>query len=207
MTQQLREQSVPAPVPKITYEQFLAQTPEDAHVEWVNGEVVAMAPISNEHQNLSLFLLTLIQTFVTHRKLGIVRYEPFQMKTGPNLPGRSPDILFLANENRHRLKPVYLDGPADLVVEIISPDSRARDRGEKFYEYEEGGVREYWLVDPARKQAEFYLLGNDRLYHPAVLTEGAFQSLVLKPLSLKIDLLWQDPLPPADELLRQQRLI
>lgn len=46
------------------------------------------------------------------------------------------------------MKETYLDGPADLVVGIVSPDSVGRDRGEKFYEYAQGGVPEYWLIDP-----------------------------------------------------------
>ena len=81
------------------------------------------------------------------------------MKIGPDLPGREPDILFIAREHLDRFRDTYLDGPADLVVEIISRDSRARDRGDKFYEYEQGGVREYWLLDYLRRQAEFYQLG------------------------------------------------
>ncbi len=43
----------------------------------------------------------------------------------------------------------------DLVIEIISPQSRGRDRGDKFYEYEKDGVKEAWVIDYPRKQAEF----------------------------------------------------
>ena len=54
------------------------------------------------------------------------------------------------------MQATYLDGPADVVVEIISPESRLRDRGEKFAEYEMGGVREYWLIDSERHEADWY---------------------------------------------------
>jgi Uma2 family endonuclease len=63
------------------------------------------------------------------------------------------------------LQNAYLEGPADLVVEITSRDSRARDRGEKFYEYEQGGGRGYWLLDYLRRQGEFYQLGLGGIYH------------------------------------------
>ena len=46
------------------------------------------------------------------------------------------------------------------MVEIASPESRLRDRGEKFAEYEAGSVREYWLIDRERKEADFYRLGE-----------------------------------------------
>ena len=42
------------------------------------------------------------------------------MKTGPELPGREPDLLFIARENLGRLEGVYLDGPADLVIEVVA---------------------------------------------------------------------------------------
>ncbi len=61
------------------------------------------------------------------------------MKTGSERPSRLPDIIFVAKENLSRVKENHLDGPADLVVEIISTESRSHDRGEKFYEYEQGG--------------------------------------------------------------------
>lgn len=147
-TEALARPARAAPPGKMTYEEFLAWADEDTWAEWVNGEVVVMAPASNRHQMLVGFLLNLIQHFAEAHALGRVLCAPFQMKTGPDLPGREPDILFIARERLDRIQYSYLDGPADLVVEIISPDSRARDRGEKFYEYEQGGVREYWLLDP-----------------------------------------------------------
>src|SRR5882724_11677383 len=81
----------------ISYEQFLEST-DGEHVEWVDGKVVPMAPISNEHSDVAGFLLTLMRIWTEHKKLGVVRFEPMQMKTGKDLPGRSPDVLFLSNE-------------------------------------------------------------------------------------------------------------
>ncbi|HXG66626.1 MAG TPA: Uma2 family endonuclease [Blastocatellia bacterium] len=198
-----------APPPgKITYQEFLDWLDDNTHAEWVNGEVALMSPVSKPHQDIARFLLNLISYFVESHQLGAVYYDPFQMKTGPDLPGRAPDILFVARENLSRLKDTYLDGPADLVVEVISPESRARDRGEKFYEYEQGGVREYWLLDPFRKQAEFYLLGEDGIYRLAPVGEdGVFRSRVLEGLWLRVNWLWQEPLPPLMDILRQWRLI
>ncbi|MBI4552844.1 MAG: Uma2 family endonuclease [Candidatus Latescibacteria bacterium] len=207
-TEQLAAPAVPSLPMKMTYEEFLAWADEDTYAEWVNGEVIPISPISGEHSDLGGFLLTLITLFVDTRQLGVVRYDPFQMKTGPDLPGRAPDILFVANDHLSRLKDTYLDGPADLVVEIISPESRARDRGEKFYEYEQGGVREYWLLDYLRKQAEFYGLGDDGIYRPVPVGEdGIFRSKVLEGLWLKVDWLWQEPLPLLLSVLKEWGLV
>lgn len=197
-----------SPLPeKISYEQFLEWLNEDTWAEWIDGEVVLMSPIDDLHQDLSGFLLALFRIFVEHGGLGVVRHEPTQMRTGPDLPGRSPDILFVAQANRSRLKKSYLEGPADLVVEIVSPDSAGRDRGEKYYEYEQGGVREYWLIDPQRKQAEFYHLDEHGIYRLAPITDGIYRSEVLEGLWLRVEWLWQEPLPPVLDVLKEWQLV
>ena len=166
-----------------------------------------MSPASHLHQRITAFLTAILQHFVQARGLGEVVSAPFQMKTGPNLPGREPDVMFIAAEHVERIQTTHLEGPADLVVEIISEESRARDRGEKFYEYEAGGVREYWLIDPIRKQAEFYVLDDRGIYQLQQLQEGVFRSVVLDGLWLKVDWLWRSPLPRLMDVLREWGLV
>lgn len=182
----------PAP-PRMTYEEFLAWPHENPHVEWVDGRTVVMPPISDEHTHVGRFLINVLTQYTEARSVGTVFYDPYQMKAAPDLPGRAPDVFFVAKDNLSRVRRTHLEGPADLVVEIISPDSRARDRGEKYYEYEQGGVPEYWLIDPQRRQAEFYVLGDDRLYHAARTDDGVFHSTVLHGLWLRIEWLWNRP--------------
>ena len=113
---------------KMTYEEFLNWADDKMHAEWVNGEVIFMGTVSGEHSELGRFLLAIFSIWVEFKHLGAIRYDPFQMKTAPHLSGRSPDVLFVKNENLSRMKKNHLEGPADLVVEIISPESRARDQ-------------------------------------------------------------------------------
>lgn len=198
----------PSPPAKMTYEEFLDWADEDTYAEWVNGEVILMSPATDVHQALIGFLGALLQHFVEAHKCGVVRVAPFQMKTGADLPGREPDVIFLANEHLGRLTETHVKGPGDIVVEIISCDSRGRDRGEKSYEYEQGGVQEYWPIDPLRKQAEFYLLGADGIYHQIPAGEdGIFRSTVLDGFWLRVDWLWQKPLPPLMSVLKEWGLV
>jgi Uma2 family endonuclease len=135
-----------------------------------------------------------LNVFVQTKRLGVIRKEPFQMKPSADLPGRSPDVMFVASANVPKLRPLYLDGPADVAVEIVSPTSVAVDRGEKFDEYEQGGVREYWLIDPLRKQAEFYQRGEDGLFRLIPIgADGAFRSATIPGLWLKVAWLWDRP--------------
>lgn len=189
----------------ISYEAFLEWADEDARAEWVDGEVLLMSPASTRHQDIADFLTAALRLFVEHHDAGRVLSAPFQMKLEN---GREPDVLFVASDHLDRLQDTYLDGPADLVVEIVSPESGPRDRGEKFYEYEAGGVPEYWLIDPARQQVELYRLGADRQYRlvqPA--DEDRYDSAVMPGLWLRASWLWQDPLPKVLDVARQWELV
>jgi Uma2 family endonuclease len=189
---------------RLTYEEFLAWLDEDTRAEWVDGELVMSSPASYTHQDISSFLLSILRAFVEAHHLGVALGAPFQMRLSHS--GREPDLLFLASAHADRRKPTYLDGPADVVVEILSPESATRDRGEKFFEYEAAGIPEYWLIDPMREQAEFYQLGADRLYRAAPLDAGGrFTSKAIPGFELHIAWLWQ---PPAVlEALRELGLV
>jgi Uma2 family endonuclease len=192
---------------KISYEEFITQTSDGAWAEWVDGEVIFMT-VANENFDVTFFLAALLRHFAEAHDLGRVFGEPFQMKTGPNLPGRAPDAFFVAKENLIHLKKFFFNGPADLVIEVISTESRTRDRGEKFYEYEEGGVREYWLIDPQRKQAEFYQRDTNGYYQMISADEtGSYHSQVLPGLWIKVEWLWQEPLPQLLNVLKEWKLI
>ncbi|MCL6500273.1 MAG: Uma2 family endonuclease, partial [Firmicutes bacterium] len=107
-----------------------------------------------------------------------------------------------------RLRDRYLDGPADLVVEVGSSESRLRDRGEKLAEYEAGGVREYWILDPDWQRADFFVLGPDGRYdrrRPG--PDGVYRSEVIGGLWLRVEELWRDPLPPVLQVLRDLGLV
>ncbi|HIE30079.1 TPA: Uma2 family endonuclease [Candidatus Poribacteria bacterium] len=98
----------------------------------------------------------------------------------------------------------YLDGPGDLVIEIISKESIDRARGRKFVEYEAGGVQEYWLIDPLRSQAEFYRLGSDNHYHVFLLdAKGIYHSQTVTGFWLKVARLWKYSLKGKNRIFCQ----
>lgn len=183
----------PVQRPKLTYEEFLAWADEDTLAEWVDGDVLMTSPASFEHQQIVNLLVSTMRPFVETHQLGIVLGAPFQMKVGER--GREPDVLFLGNEHRDRLKPTYLDGPADVVIEVVSPESVSRDRGDKFVEYEQAGVQEYWLIDPRRKIAEFYRLDEQGRYQTVQSGEtGEFPSAVVLGFRVRIEWFWRPPM-------------
>ena len=192
----------PSQPARMSYEEFLDWLDEDTLAEWVDGEVIMSSPASLRHQSISHFLAQVMGVYAEQHDLGEIILAPFQMKLAES--GREPDLLFVAREHLHRLGDTYLTGPADLAVEIVSPESAGRDRGEKFYEYERAGIAEYWLLDPQTRRAEFYQMGPEGQYHlTAADTEGVYRSVVLPGLWLRVDWLWQQPLPRVLDVLRE----
>ncbi len=192
----------PAQPPRMSYEEFLAWANEDTLAEWVDGEVIMTSPASLRHQSIGGFLAQVLGVYVEEHDLGDVIVPPFQMKLAAS--GREPDLLFVAAEHLHRLRTTYLDGPADLAVEIISPESVGRDRGDKFYEYEQASIPEYWLLDPQARRAEFYQLDPAGVYQLiAPDQEGVYRSAIVPGFWLRVSWLWQDPLPRVLDVLRE----
>lgn len=195
------EQAAPARL-KMTWEEFLDWLDEDTWAEYVDGEVIVHSPASTLHQLVRKFLMFLIDAYFSERPIGQLLDAPFLMKIASHPNGREPDLLVLLHEHADRLKQAMLDGPADLVVEIISPESEGRDRGEKFVEYEAAGIPEYWLIDPIREAVMFYRLDEQQHYQLVPLDEeGYFHCGVLPGLRVNPAWLWQEPLPNLAETL------
>lgn len=185
----------------MTYDEFLEWANEDTLAEWVDGKVVMASPASVKHQMLVRYLTRVLSEFADTFDLGPVLPAPLQMKLSHS--GREPDVLFVANSHLDRLQGTYLNGPADLVVEVISPESGARDRGEKFYEYEAAGVPEYWLLDPEAERAEFYQIDEHGKYQQvAPDSDHIYHSRALPGFWLKTGWLWREPLPRVTVTLR-----
>jgi Uma2 family endonuclease len=81
-TEPLATPAAPALTQQMTYEEFLAWADGDTYTEWVNGKIVYMSPVSNEHQAVGLFLLNVISCFVEAHNLGIIRYDPVSHENG-----------------------------------------------------------------------------------------------------------------------------
>lgn len=190
---ELERDAVSAPV-RATFEEYLSME-EPAMSEWIDGEVIFMAAASAKHQQLGSFLEILLRLWVDVHGLGEVFRAPYPMRIEFLRRGREPDVFFVSREHSHRVTPIYLDGAADLAIEIISPDGIVRDREDKFREYEGAGVREYWILDPEQMTAEFYELGDDGRYQLAKIEQGIYYSKVVPGFSLHLAWLWQSPLP------------
>ena len=179
---------------KMSYEEYLQWADESTITEWVNGEIIIHMPPKDTHQTAAGFLFRLLTLFVDLLDLGKVIIAPFEVKLWPDGPSREPDILFIAKENLERLTDDRLTGPPDLIIEIVSKDSVSRDRRDKFKEYAQTGVPEYWIIDPrpTQRRTDFYALNEQGHYdHFATQADERIESRVLPGFWLKPNWLWQ----------------
>jgi Uma2 family endonuclease len=125
-------------------------------VELSEGEISIMPPPSFTHQRIVDALHSALKAFVQQHDLGVTAFAPLAVRLWPGKI-REPDILFYAHASRSRIGEL-VSGPPDLAVEVISPGTRRQDRHDKFYEYAQAGIAEYWLVDLEAQSVEVYTL-------------------------------------------------
>ncbi|ADG06450.1 Uma2 family endonuclease [Kyrpidia tusciae] len=81
-----------------------------------------------------------------------------------------PDITVVCDPLKIREKGCV--GTPDLIVEVLSPNTAAKDRTVKLRRYQRAGVREYWIVDPVHKTVEVYRLEDNVFGKPDAYGEG-----------------------------------
>ncbi|MEJ7638032.1 MAG: Uma2 family endonuclease [Singulisphaera sp.] len=192
---------VPPPGP-MTEEEFVAWCDEAVKAEWVDGEVIIMSPASLRHVNLVDFLITLMRMFAEHHDSGLILGPEFQVRLGARRRRRVPDVLFVARPHLENLRTNHLEGAPDLAMEIVSPDSVARDWREKYLDYQAAGVREYWVIDPLSRNVEADTL-TEEVYRRIEEADGRIASLVLPGFFLRPAWLWQEPLPRVRDVLQE----
>ena len=187
--------------PRMTYEEWRAWTEEDIHSEWVDGEVIEFMSATALHQRDLLLFSALLLWYVERFDLGEVLVAGVRLRVEG--ADREPDVLFVAKHHLDRIEGTRLNGPADLVVEIISDDSVDLDLCEKFAQYAAAGVPEYWLFDPrpGEEWGKLYVRGEDGTYQELLADElGRLHSTVVPGFWFDPAWLWRESRPSLPTL-------
>src|SRR5690606_21758510 len=120
------------------------------------GKVIVSVSNNPQHNFIVFFIAQVFSFFLSAKSLGKVLTDGVSMYLGDDVPARQPDVMIILHEHLERIGKSQVNGAADIVVEVVSPKTASVDRGDKFIDYEAAGVREYWLIDPIRKQADVF---------------------------------------------------
>lgn len=178
--------STPTATRRMTYEEWelLPEETEGRVHELIDGvHVVSPQPILF-HDALAVLLTGMFLNAARPDALGRVHADA-EVKLSP-AHVLVPDVLFIRRDRLHIRKRNVIEGPPDIVVEILSPSNRRHDLTVKRRLYERSGVLELWLVDPVALTITVNVLEDGR-YRATVFREGDFIRTPLLP-DLEVDL-------------------
>jgi Uma2 family endonuclease len=172
------------------------QLPEGAPVELIRGELV-MSPAPRTSHQIVVVLLTELFSVIARKAAGVALCAPADVVLSADTI-LQPDLLYIASSRRHIVGD-RINGPPDLVIEVLSSGSERRDRVAKLDAYAQHGVPEFWIVDYHAKTVDFLLLENGR--YAVMKTAGdKYQSPRLPEVVIDLRAFWTEleaRLPPG----------
>lgn len=164
------------PKTRMTAAEFFARPESNEPTELIKGElIVSPAPIPM-HQRCSRRLLITLDTLIPDGELFDAPID--LLLDGENI--LQPDLVWVSARGRCTITDKLLQGPPELIIEILSPGTTRRDRDDKFEIYERHAITEYWMVDPLEAYVEVYTHRNGSYARQGVYGVGeSFVSAVV----------------------------
>lgn len=154
-----------------TYEDYLKLPDDGNRYEIIGGRIYVSPPPRTFHQTVSRRLQFLFYQLELEKK-GYI----FDAPVGLMIPGGTPvepDLIFLRSDQKELVEEMYIKGPPQLIVEILSPSTASRDRTLKLNLYAQARVPHYWIVDPDACTLEVFHLRENRYEVVAALNKEA----------------------------------
>jgi Uma2 family endonuclease len=176
---------------RYTYADYLKWEGTERY-ELLNGEVFQMASPSVEHQTILMDLSMQFGNWLRGKPCQVF-FAPLDVRLFPKEDNSDntvvqPDMLVVCDKDK--LGKNSVNGPPDLVVEILSPSNTHSQLFLKFHYYLEAGVREYWIIDPTSKKVQVHIYDNGH-YKTTIFKENVcIPVFVLPGLDITFDDLW-----------------
>ncbi|MGH7206069.1 MAG: Uma2 family endonuclease [Nitrospiraceae bacterium] len=154
---------------RFTYEDYLLFPENGRRRELIDGEHYATPSPKTKHQKVSGTLFLLLGTHVKRSKVGYLFAAPTDVVLS-DLDVVQPDLLFITAARASIVTENNIQGPPDLMIEILSETTRKTDEIMKRKLYERYGIREYWIVDPELETVKVYLLTDTGFVRTSELT-------------------------------------
>jgi Uma2 family endonuclease len=134
--------------------------------ELIDGTAYAMAAPNTEHQAISMTLSAEFYNFLRGKRCRVFA-APFDVRLFYEEDESDdtvvqPDLAVICDPAK--LGKEGCRGAPDLTVEILSPSNTAIEMLRKLNVYQEAGVQECWVIDPAKKTVLIYSLSGGQ-YH------------------------------------------
>jgi Uma2 family endonuclease len=169
-----------------TEEEYLWLTDDSNRlVEFTDGFLEVLPIPTDYHQSILQYLFLRFFDFVTPQG-GKVHFAALRLRIRPGM-FREPDLLLLLDAKDPRRENRFWLG-ADLVLEVVSADKPERDLVTKRGDYAEGGIPEYWIVNPENQTITVLRLQGDVYAEHGVFGRGAMAtSALLNGFTIPVD--------------------
>jgi Uma2 family endonuclease len=177
-----------------TYEDLLTLPDDGKRYEIIDGELFEMPAPTFEHSTAVMNLIALFLPVVTSLG-GLIRTAPLDVFMQGADP-MQPDIVILLPDRLHLIRSCGIEGPPNLVVEVLSPSNPEHDRIRKRLLYARGGVDEYWLASPEAAIIEVWVReGNSFRLFVRAGGEEPVRSKIFGDLSFPASVVFATTLP------------
>ena len=161
---------------RFNYDDFLLFPEDGKRHEIIDGDHFMTPAPNTKHQRVSFKLSAAFANFLTSHRLGEVFAAPYDVLLSDE-DIVEPDLVFVSAARAAIITEKNIQGPPDLVVEILSAGTRKTDEVVKRKLYERYGVREYWIVDPELETVKIYRLTDQGYVRAAELAREANEIL------------------------------
>ncbi len=146
-----------------TYQDMVEKLPAESQYELRDFNLIEMPSPKPKHQRIVTNVYDLVKPFIKTQNLGILFVAPLDVVFQKGDVAQ-PDLIFIATDSKHIIKESHISGAPDLLVEVVSKGSVARDYIEKRNDYQKFGVKEYWIIDSLNESIWVYTLSENAQY-------------------------------------------
>lgn len=161
---------------RFNYDDFLLFPDDGKRHEIIDGDHFMTPAPNTKHQRVSGNLFNTLTNFLKGRRSGEAFAAPYDVILSEE-DIVEPDLLFVSAARAAIITEKNIQGPPDLVIEILSASTRKTDEVVKRKLYERYGVREYWIVDPELEAVKIYRLTAQGYVRAAELAREANEAL------------------------------
>lgn len=186
----------------ITFNEFRVLVKDGEKGDLIEGKIYMASPDNTDATELLTWLIRLLGDFIDLLDLGQLYHSRVAFWLNEiNAP--EPDLAFVSKRRLGKVQRGRVKGPPDLAREIVSPESVERDYEKKRLQYENAGVREYWIIDETTEAVTLLRLDSTGKFREIRPVKGVLRSRVLTGFWLRPEWLWQKPLPKKADVLNE----
>lgn len=185
----------------VSEKEFWEIANEDSNFELINGVLIIHSPASTEHEDIFGYLNLILRYYTEQSGKGKIFGSRLVMRLSEKW-NPEPDLMLILPAHYDRIKETRIEGPADLVIEILSPSTREIDLTKKVPYYKQAGVGEIWIIDPENQDFKIFWLTGEKKWNKDN-ADNYIESKVLAELKLKPIWIWEREKYPPNKIIEE----